>query len=51
MPLAWGDLSKLTKANAFTIKDVPAKLKRRRKDPWEGIDRVKQNLARWAQDD
>jgi len=51
MPLAWGELSKLTKANAFTIKDVPAKLKRRRKDPWEGIDRVKQNLARWAQDE
>ncbi len=51
MPLAWSELSKLTKANAFTIKDVPAKLKRRRKDPWEGIDRVKQNLARWAQDE
>lgn len=49
MPLAWSELSKLTKANAFTIKDVPAKLKRRRKDPWDGIDRVKQNLARWAQ--
>lgn len=51
MPLAWSELSKLTKANAFTIKDVPAKLKRRRKDPWEGIERVKQNLARWAQDE
>ncbi|MFZ6695562.1 DNA ligase D [Stenotrophomonas acidaminiphila] len=51
MPLAWRELSKLTKANAFTIKDVQAKLKRRRKDPWEGIDRVKQNLARWAQDE
>jgi len=51
MPLAWSELSKLTKANAFTIKDVPAKLKRRRKDPWEGIDRVKQNLARLAQDE
>lgn len=51
MPLAWSELSKLTKANAFTIKDVPAKLKRRRKDPWEGIGRVKQNLARWAQDE
>jgi len=49
MPLAWSELSKLTKANAFTIKDVPAKLKRRRKDPWDGIDRVKQNLARWEQ--
>ena len=51
MPLAWSELSKLTKANAFTIKEVPAKLKRRRKDPWEGINRVKQNLARWAQDE
>lgn len=51
MPLAWSELSKLSKANAFTIKDVPAKLKRRRKDPWDGIDRVKQNLARWAREE
>lgn len=51
MPLAWGELGKLRKANAFTINDVPAKLKRRRKDPWEGIATVKQNLARWAQDE
>lgn len=51
MPLAWSELPKLTRANAFTIKDVPAKLKRRRKDPWEGMDRLKQNLARWSQDE
>lgn len=51
MPLAWGDLSKLDRADAFTIRDVPAKLRRRRKDPWEGIGRVKQNLARWAEKD
>ncbi|WP_313213465.1 DNA ligase D [Stenotrophomonas acidaminiphila] len=51
MPLAWGELGKLRKANAFTINDVPAKLKRRRKDPWEGIDMLKQNLARWAQEE
>ncbi|CAN7165527.1 DNA ligase D [Pseudoxanthomonas sp. LjRoot168] len=51
MPLAWSELSKLTKANAFTIKDVPAKLKRRRKDPWDSIDGVKQNLARWAREE
>jgi bifunctional non-homologous end joining protein LigD len=48
MPLAWGELPKLTKANAFTIKDVPAKLRRRKKDPWEGIEKIKQNLARWS---
>ena len=48
LPLAWSELSKLDKANAFSIKDVPARLKRRRKDPWEDIGRIKQNLARWA---
>jgi len=51
LPIAWGDLSKLQRADAFTIKDVPAKLRRRRKDPWAGIAEVKQNLARWAQAD
>lgn len=51
MPLAWTDLGKLRRADAFTIKDVPAKLKRRRKDPWEGIDALHQNLARWARDE
>ncbi|WP_049417803.1 non-homologous end-joining DNA ligase, partial [Stenotrophomonas maltophilia] len=51
LPIAWGDLTKLKRADAFTIKDVPAKLKRQRKDPWAGIGKVKQNLARWAQAD
>ncbi|MGY1409455.1 MULTISPECIES: DNA ligase D [unclassified Luteimonas] len=51
MPLAWPELSKLQAANVFTIQDVPARLKRRRKDPWEGIGNIRQNLARWAQDD
>jgi len=50
MPLAWSELTRLKRADAFTIKDVPTKLKRRRKDPWEGIDSLRQNLARWAQD-
>jgi bifunctional non-homologous end joining protein LigD len=48
MPLSWNDLGKLTRANAFTMKEVPARLRRRRKDPWEGIGKVRQNLARWA---
>jgi len=51
MPLAWSALAKLKRADAFTIKDVPSQLKRRRKDPWEGIDALHQNLARWAQED
>lgn len=51
MPIAWSELSKLTRADAFTLKDVPEKLKRRRKDPWADINTIQQNLARWAQDD
>lgn len=51
MPLAWSELAKLTKASSFTIKDVPARLRRRRKDPWEGINSVKQNLARWSREE
>lgn len=51
MPLAWTELPKLKRADAFTIKEVPAKLKRRRRDPWEGIDALKQNLAQWARKD
>ncbi|NZA27759.1 DNA ligase D [Luteimonas sp. SJ-92] len=50
LPLAWSELPRLKCGDAFTIKDVPARLKRRRKDPWAGIDKVKQNLARWADD-
>lgn len=51
LPLAWSELTKINRANAFTIKDVPAKLRRRRKDPWQGIDEIKQNLSRWAEGD
>ena len=49
MPLAWSQLAKLPSASAFTIADVPAMLRRRRRNPWEDIDRVRQNLARWAE--
>ncbi len=51
LPLAWSELAKLKRADSFTIKEVPGKLKRRRNDPWEGIDSLKQNLARWAREE
>ena len=47
MPLAWSELSKLKRGDAFTIADVPTRLKRRRKDPWAGIERLKQDLSRF----
>ncbi|MEA9747176.1 DNA ligase D [Xanthomonas campestris pv. raphani] len=48
LPLPWSDLAKLHRANAFTLRDVPDKLRRRRKDPWADIASIQQNLARWA---
>lgn len=49
LPIAWAALPKLTSADQFTIQQVPALLRRRRKDPWAGMRDVKQNLARWAE--
>ena len=46
MPLAWRELPKLKRGDAYTIADVPARLKRRRKDPWAGIEKLKQDLTR-----
>ncbi len=51
MPIAWGQLGKLSSPDAFTMRDVPARLRRRRKDPWEGIDRIRQDLSRWSRED
>jgi bifunctional non-homologous end joining protein LigD len=48
LPIAWSELKSLKRGDAFTLKDVPARLKRRRKDPWAGIDTVRQDLSRWA---
>ena len=48
MPLDWTQLSRLSRADAYTLGDVPARLKRRRKDPWQGIDAIRQDLSRWA---
>mgnify|MGYP003296168444 CR=1 FL=1 len=48
LPIAWSELKALPRADAFTLKDVPARLKRRRKDPWAGMDAVTQDLSRWA---
>ena len=51
MPIPWSALPKLERPDPFTIKDVPAMLKRRRKDPWADIAKLKQNLAAWSTDE
>ena len=49
-PMAWKELTALKAPNAFTMLDVPGRLKRRKIDPWAGIDDVQQDLGRWAHD-
>jgi bifunctional non-homologous end joining protein LigD len=48
LPIAWSELAKLPRPDAYTLDTVPAKLRRRRVDPWAGIDAVKQDLAAWS---
>ena len=42
--LRWEELGKIKGGNQFDIKSSPARLKRLRKDPREGIDTVRQDL-------
>jgi bifunctional non-homologous end joining protein LigD len=44
LPLAWSELAALKRGDAYTLREVPALLKKRR-DPWAGIDRVEQDLS------
>ncbi|MNM29921.1 putative ATP-dependent DNA ligase YkoU [compost metagenome] len=48
MPLAWSALARVHSADAFVLREVPAKLKRRRSDPWQDINTIKQDLSRWS---
>jgi bifunctional non-homologous end joining protein LigD len=48
VPLAWSELAKLKRGDAFDLDATIARLKRQRKDPWAGIDKVKQDLSAWG---
>jgi bifunctional non-homologous end joining protein LigD len=47
LPLAWTELAKLQRGDAYTLRNVPALLKKRR-DPWAGFDAVQQDLSHLA---
>jgi bifunctional non-homologous end joining protein LigD len=47
LPLAWSQLETLQRGDAFGLRDVPALLKARKRDPWAGIEAVEQDLSRW----
>jgi bifunctional non-homologous end joining protein LigD len=43
-PLAWEELGTQKTPNAFTVENLPKRLARLRRDPWEKIGRLKQAL-------
>ncbi len=43
-PLTWTELSRVQSAAAFTLANVPARLAKRKSDPWEGLSELRQNL-------
>ncbi len=46
-PVDWSELGTLKGANQFTLRNLPARLKRLRKDPWAKIAKIKQALPRF----
>ncbi len=46
-PIDWSELGSLKSANQFTVKNLPQRLARQRKDPWADIGRVKQALPKF----
>ena len=43
-PLTWEELGAQKISNAFTVENLPKRLARLRRDPWDGIGRLKQAL-------
>jgi bifunctional non-homologous end joining protein LigD len=46
VPIEWSELGSLKSTNQFTVLNLPARLKRLRKDPWTNIRLVKQALPK-----
>lgn len=44
VPIEWDELRNLKSANQYTVRNLPLRLSRLRKDPWASIGRIKQSL-------
>jgi bifunctional non-homologous end joining protein LigD len=44
VPLTWEELGAQKISNAFTVENLPKRLKKLRRDPWEKMSRIKQAL-------
>ena len=45
MPISWSELPRIKSADQFVLTQVSKRLKSKSKDPWEGIERVRQSLT------
>ncbi len=44
LPLGWAELRKVKSAAAFTLRNVPARIKRQTRDPWHAWKDIRQSL-------
>jgi bifunctional non-homologous end joining protein LigD len=45
MPIAWTDLARDVRFDHFNVRNVPAILRRRKRDPWEALSRTRQKVT------
>jgi bifunctional non-homologous end joining protein LigD len=45
VPITWSELKADLTSDYFNIENLPARLARLKKDPWEGIDAVRQSIT------
>jgi bifunctional non-homologous end joining protein LigD len=45
-PLAWNELAAISGSDHFRVENVPARLASLKRDPWEGIDEIRQSFPR-----
>jgi bifunctional non-homologous end joining protein LigD len=44
VPITWAELSKLPSSDHYTVSNISQRLSRLKKDPWAGIEKLKQRL-------
>lgn len=45
-PIAWEELAQDVRYDFFNVRNVPASLARKRKDPWSGFDKTRQTVTK-----
>jgi bifunctional non-homologous end joining protein LigD len=45
MPIDWGELGKDVRFDYFNVRNAPAMIDKRKRDPWDGMSRVRQRIT------